>query len=689
MVSRRLRLGILLGLLLACPARAGEMFFLTPEGCLPGDGGPEVAVYALVPGDASGGTLRLRSDRGSFSAPEDLGGGLWRAFFRPPLVEHSAEALFEGEWTGPDRTAAIRGSHRAQLCRHPCGSLEISARPTELVAEEDREAEISIVVLDSRGAPLSGVSPIVTASVGRLSPVEDLGQGRYRLRFEAPKQPFPQVAIITAANPAHARLDRVAAARLAIPIAGRLNLPGRTTPGVRMEMRVGEKTFGPVTADAKGNFTIPILVPPGYGRGKATSIDRVGNRKVAEVNLFLPPTNQLGIWAFPRVLPANGRARSRLLVTTIDPVGRAADLGEVRIRARRGVIGDLRPEGRGLWEAYYTAPSEVGEGVDSIEVTFPKGGSESRATVEIALLPGTAARAVIQAPESIPADGRSKTPIAVAVTDARGNPVPNLQVRLSVRPGNVIGQREETLGRYLSEVVVPQNPERWWLEAKAQIQDRTGSEPAAISITPASLQAGPGGYTIEAAVVDGSGLSAPGQTVSLSGCGEAVSTSDRFGRIRFRLSGIERNGLFPCRLEAQTPNIAQRFFVLSSGGHARLLPIDLDDELPLAGPLEVEARIGLVPEHPLDIQIEKIAPASRGGAWTVRARLIGDAGEPVAGRRLVFATSSGRVGPVEENPPGVFQAAVHPENAATVVVSVTEPDSGVSAVVRLQAGGSP
>lgn len=32
-----------------------------------------------------------------------------------------------------------------------------------------------------------------------------------------------------------------------------------------------------------------------------------------------------------------------------------------------------------------------------------------------------------------------------AVTDARGNPVPNLQVRLSVRPGNVIAQREETL----------------------------------------------------------------------------------------------------------------------------------------------------------------------------------------------------------------------------------------------------
>ncbi|NMB74779.1 MAG: hypothetical protein GYA21_06575 [Myxococcales bacterium] len=691
MASRRLLPGIVLSLLLACPARAGEIFFLPPEGCLPGDGGPEFAVHVLVVGAAPGGKLALRSSLGSFSAPQDLGRGLYQALYRPPTVEDRAEVLFEGEWTVPGAVGVIRGNLRPMFCRHPCGTLEISASPAELVAERDRTSEIVIQARDPAGAPLSGLPLVVTTNVGQLSPVEDLGGGKYRLRFDAPSQPFPQVAVITAADPSHARLERVAAARLTIPIAGRLELPGKTTPGVRMEMRVAEKTFGPVTADEKGRFSIPILVPPGYGRGRATSIDRVGNRKVAEVNLFLPPTNQLGIWAFPRALPANGRSRARLLVTTVDPFGHTADLGEVRLRARFGVIGDLRPAGRGLWEAYYTAPAEVAEGLDRIEATFPKGGSESRSTVEIRLSPGIAARAVLEAAEALPADGKTSSPLRVTVTDRRGNRVPNLDVRLRVRPGSVSPPREESPGKYLAEVVVPARPERWSLDVEAEILDRTGSEPAAILASPESLTQGASGVWLEAALVDAGGFPVPQQAVTLSGCGEdQTGTTDRFGRVRFRLQGLSRDGLLRCRLAAAAvPWIEQRLFLVRDQGGLWLLPVDLDEELPLGAPLSASSRVALVPERPCDITLSAAPPERAGGAFRVTAHLRGADGEPLAGRRVIFASSSGRVGNVVEGPPGTYQVEVYPAGLSDMVVSATEAQSQVGALIRIGGGKTP
>ncbi len=691
MASRRLLPGIVLLLLLACPARAGEMFFLPPEGCLPGDGGPEFAVHVLVVGATPGGKLALRSNLGSFSAPDDLGQGLFRALFRPPTVEDRAEVLFEGEWAGRDAAGVIRGSHRSSLCRHPCGTLEISASPAELVAERDRNSEIVIVARDPAGAPLAGLPIVASTNVGNLSPVEELGGGRYRLRFDAPDQPFPQVAVITVANPAHARLDRVAAARLTIPIAGRLDLPGKTTPGVRMEMRVGEKTFGPVIADDKGRFSIPILVPPGYGRGRATSIDRVGNRKVSEVNLFLPPTNQLGIWAFPRALPANGRSRARLLVTTVDPYGRTADLGEVRLRARSGVIGDLRPAGRGLWEAYYTAPAEVGEGLDRIEATFPKGGPESRSTVEIRLSPGIAARAVMEAAEALPADGRTRSPLRVTVTDRRGNPVPNLEVRLKVRPGSVSPPREESAGRYLAEVVVPAGPERWVLDAEAEIFDRSGTEPAALLASPESLAQDATGARLEAALVDAGGFPVLQQTVTLSGCGADQSgTTDRFGRVRFRLDGLSRDGLHRCRLSSAMPWIGQRLFLVRAPeGQLRLLPVDLDEELPLGAPLSASLRVALVPERSCDIALSVAPPERAGGAFRITAYLRGVSGEPLSGRRVIFAASSGKLGSVVEGPPGTYQVELETPASSGTVVSATETQSQVGALIRIGGGKAP
>lgn len=691
MASRRLLPGILLPLLLACPALAGEMFFLPPEGCLPGDGGPEFAVHVFVALESPGGRLTLRSSRGSFSAPQEVGPGLFRAYFRPPLLsEEWAEAEFQGEWRGSQPGSETKAVQRVKLCRSPAGSLDISATPAELVAERDRTSEILIQARDPAGAPLAGLPIVASTNVGNLSPVEDLGGGRYRLRFEAPDQPFPQVAIITAANPAHARLERVAAARLTIPIAGRLDLPGKTTPGVRMEMRVGDRTFGPVTADPQGRFTIPILVPPGYGRGRATSIDRVGNRKVAEVNLFLPPTNQLGIWAFPRALPANGRSRARLLVTTVDPYGRTADLGEVRLRARYGIIGDLRPAGRGLWEAYYTAPAEVGEGLDRIEATFPSGGSESRSTVEIRLSPGIAARAVLEAAEAFPADGKTRSPLRVTVTDRRGNPVPNLDVRLRVRPDSAGAVRETAPGCYQSEVVVPAAPDRWWLDAEAEILDRTGSEPAAILASLESLKRDAKGWILETALVDANGFPVPGQPVTLSGCaGPHSGATDRFGRVRFSLDGPRADGLHRCLVSADRPWIWQRLFLVREGGSLRLLPIDLDEELPLGKPLSASVRVALVPERQLDVALSAAPPDRAGGAWRVTAYLRGANGEPLPGRRVIFAASAGKLGGVVEGPPGTYRVEVVPPDSTGIVVSATEADSQVGALIRIGGGNTP
>ncbi len=687
--GHRARLGLLALLLGAGVTEAvAEVVLLPPVGCLPADGGPPVWIHLFIPptaGDPAAGPPSIAASRGRLGPPEPLGRGTYRLRFHPPR-DPGAEQL--------RLTAAGEAGVELPLCARPSGRIAIAAEPASLLAGQGQRAVLRIRALDAAGRPVTAAPIQVTANVGRVEPAQELGGGRYRAVFIPPDDPFPQVAIVMAVNPRSARLDRVAVGRAVVPITARVKLPGETAPGTRMQMRVAGRVFGPVRADARGRFELPILVPPGIDRGRATSIDRAGNRKSRTIELFLPETNRLGLWAYPLQLPADGRARSRLLVTTIDRFGRPQDLQQrsrgLRIEAERGRVGALRHLDRGLYEAYYTAPTSTGDGRATIRVGFPQAGSKSRAQVQLRLLPGPAQQVNLEAPALLAADGASRGGIALRVADGRGNPVPGRLVALEAEPGRVVDQEEVEPGLHRAALVVGRQPRRWTSTVSARVRDRAGGRPERLLLGREALTVDRRGrLTLTAVLVDGLGLPVPDFEVRLR-VGDTASRarSGAFGRARLEVPGGGGPGIHSGWLTVAGVDLVKPCHWFAGGGRVQLLPIGLAEALPPATVLETRAAVRLHPPAGARIAVRALAPAEPGRSWTLEIEAVAAGGRALDRERLQPSASVGSIGPLRTTAPGRHRASWTPPDGdwSRALISVADGDSGAGAVIRIERG---
>ncbi len=687
--GHRARLGLLALLLGAgVTEAAAEVDFLPPLGCLPADGGPPVWIHLFVPpidGQPAAGPPPIAASCGRLDPPEPLGRGTYRLRFHPPR-DTEAEQL--------RLTAAGQAAIELPLCARPAGRIAIAAEPASLLAGQDQRAVLRIRALDAAGRPVTAAPIQITANVGRVEPVQELGDGRYRAVFIPPDDPFPQVAILMAANPRSARLDRVAVGRAVVPITARVRLPGETAPGTRMQMRVAGRVFGPVRADARGRFELSILVPPGIDRGRATSVDRAGNRKTRTIELFLPETNRLGLWAYPLQLPADGRARSRLLVTTIDRFGRPQDLQQrgrgLRIEAEHGRVGALRHLDRGLYEAYYTAPAGTGDGRATIRVGFPQAGSKSQAHVHLRLLPGPAQQVRLEVPDLLAADDASRGGIALRVADGRDNPVPGRLVELEADPGRILDLEEVEPGLHRAALVVGEQPRRWTSTVSARVCDRAGGRPERLLLSREALAIdGTGRMTLTAVLVDGLGLPVPHIDVRLRvGDAESRAQTGAFGRARLEVPGGSGPGVHSGLLTVAGVDLVKPIHWFAGGGQARLLPIGLAEVLPPATALTARADVRLHPPAGARIALRALAPAEPGRPWTLKIEAVTADGRALDRERLQPSASTGSIGPLRTTAPGRHRASWTPPAAdwSRALISVADGDSGAGAVIRIERG---
>jgi hypothetical protein len=619
---------------------------------------------------------------------EAVGAGLFRFRYHPPRLDQPLPIQFVGP----------RGAGAVELpsCPHPAGRIEVQSEPDRLMAGQGQKAYLRIQVQDAQGQALVGRALELTANVGRIETLEDLGGGSYRAVYVPPDDPYPQVAILMVANPAGARLERVAVARVVIPITARVELPGKTAPGTSMQMVVAGRRFGPVRADRNGRFSLPILVPPGFGSAEATSIDRVGNRKTRRISLFLPETNQLGLWAYPRRLMADGRSRSRLLVTFMDPFGALrdqADLGPssgVRIQAQRGSLAELKHLQTGLYETYYTAPETIGDGRDRIEVSFPGGGSRSRAEVLLELLPGPATRVEFQVPDLLASDGQTPAALEVRVFDVRGNPVGREVVELTADEGTIRGLREVAPGVHRAELVAGPGPSKWSAKLLARVTDRKGTRSDRLMVTADGLRSTTGGgLELEAVLANDLGLPVSGGKVWLQTAGgQREADSDPFGRVRFALEPDGPAGPRACRLRAAGMALPRLVYWIRVGDSGRLLPIRLDEALPPASALIAQAQIRLHPPAPIQMSLFADLVGSDRQARRVRVLVVDANGTPMSGRKLSLSCSSGQLSTLQEVAAGEYQAQWRAETTGWVeaLLSAVDQATQVGVVAHLQEG---
>jgi hypothetical protein len=619
------------------------------------------------------------------------GGGLLVRYRAPRGAPQSGDLL----------EATIGGATlRAPIALEPASPprLELRAAPDPIVVGRDARggeaaAEVTIRVRDAHGRPRAATLRL-GASVGALSPVEEMGPGEYRARYTPPVERYPQVAILVAVA-----LDEggaAAVAATAVRLAARIAVSGVGEPGASMSVTVDGRTFGPTPVGADGRFQLPIVVPPG-GRAVGVSTDRMGNVARREIDLALPPFPRLLLATTPAELPADGVGRAEIVVVAVDARGALERRRAPELAADRGTLGPLELRPDGTWRASWVAPRGRGPGAATITARAPDG---SRGTARIALRPAPPFHLALDgAVEPLPSGADDPVEIRVRVTDGDGAPVEGARLEATLAGGRVVGQSEGPPGVVRLRVVPPRDPGRGRAALHVELGGLRAGPPRRVG-----LQRAPGAPRfVEAWVDDDVGTPVPDLPVALSvGADRRLAPTDRFGVARFALPSAAPEARH-LRLVADVPHTALRpatldLLLLDDGPRAvaatlgrGAAPTDssaapgatLDVELPLRPLAPLDVRISVEPGH---------VPRGRAARVTVR---LTDAGGARRAGPVVVAVSSGRLDTGAT--PAARRHTIPVDGAATLIltpdgdarpgdrilVTATEPTSGLTAFTEV------
>ncbi len=220
----------------------------------------------------------------------------------------------------------------------PCG-LVLTAEPRRLEASTPRAVRIRI----SPAGPGSSGSPPprLSASVGRIEAPQAEGDG-WVAGWRAPEAGIPRIAILGALAS-----DGGACGFLAVPLEGIGDALVRTRPGATVEVRIGERTFGPVQADATGQALVAVEVAPG--------VDAVfhGSRRIP---LPMPPVPHAALLVGEPPGSADQEIEVPLLLLAVTDQGLPRGGPAPALSAATGDFGPARPAGPGAWRVRWRLP---------------------------------------------------------------------------------------------------------------------------------------------------------------------------------------------------------------------------------------------------------------------------------------------------------------------------------------------
>jgi hypothetical protein len=379
-------------LLVPIEAHAADIFpaagviELMPVGEVLGDGQTPVTLHfvALEPNGAAmtGIKGKVTAQVGSGSEIVEVGGGIYRFTYTPSEVAASRQV---------ELTLKAKNAAKATLARvfnvvvnpPPSHRLALSANPPSIVLGQDPTATLAIQLTPAAGVNPADLNLYVAASAGEVANLTYLGDGRFTALYTPPKVNFPQVVILTAVD----RRDPTRSyGSMSIALLGRTNFPVDAVPSARVVMRVGDRDFGPVPADASGKANIPITVPPGVEKALAIIATNDQTRQES-VDLKVPETRRVAFVPTFTGIPLDGSVKIPIRVTVVTPTGAPASEQAVNLTASVGTLSPAVSEGQGVWRADYTPP--IG-GADT-RVTFVASLASSSAiqtdTLEVPLSP--------------------------------------------------------------------------------------------------------------------------------------------------------------------------------------------------------------------------------------------------------------------------------------------------------------
>lgn len=430
---------ILSTLLIATPAMADDIYDapglieLLPSPDIVGDGVMPVTMYVVAlnsDGTPYDGLTLKSSAKGAET-------GEWRAVspaiysftFTPDRVE--APAIVRLKLKGRD-TENNSIKIRKDLTIHPpfATQLTASVNPTSLHIGRDASATVTFSLVSSEEQRFAPEDLDIRVSSGELSPLTDMGDGRFTAKYTPPETESADIAVFTATN-RHSP-ERVYAS-FSLPLSVTKDITIKTTPHATVLLDIGGSKYGPVTTDKRGKAKVSATLRPQDKEGVLTTlIDGVASESTLSVADSTPTTVQIVPMAAS--IPANHTITVPIRVAAYTTDGTPDTENPPTLNPTKGSITPLQHEGRGIYMATYT-PTDLSE---STPFTFEATHGESPTSSHPSELVGVRAAKVLVAPPENPLkQGDTLTNLTYRLEGPTQMPLTNRDLTLYPTGGNV------------------------------------------------------------------------------------------------------------------------------------------------------------------------------------------------------------------------------------------------------------
>lgn len=362
---------------------------LVPPGEITADGTPQSLMFIVT--DESGGLARDVSFRGTTTSVGSLGswvqlgpGVFTASFSAPPGTPRQEAQLTIKAKVGAASTGKLYG---VTVVPQENVRFGLQATPERIILGQDASSVLTFTATGPSGQPLDGLYLAVGASVGTVGEVKPMGGGIYRAEYTPPESKRPGLTILSVVDMAH---PETAVGFFPLQLWGAVDWKLNTgVPGANVGMEVAGLQYGPVAADAAGEATIPILVPPGVATATAMSILEDGSAANPVVlDLKPPPFRRLKLAPVASVLPGDGVAAYPIYIFALGPDANPLANAPIQIHANLGGIVAVNTMGAGMYQAIYLPPAATSPVREKVSISLAGSEKIDLEAVEFDVVPG-------------------------------------------------------------------------------------------------------------------------------------------------------------------------------------------------------------------------------------------------------------------------------------------------------------
>ena len=275
--------------------------------------------------------------------------------------------------------------------------LHIEADPAHLeLGDESVRAVLHVT---------SATEPRLSASAGSIVNLRREGPEAWTADYVPPPEMFPQLAFLAA----------VVSGELAwtvLPLWGRGVALVHTRPRASISVEIGERSFGPAQADARGEAQVSVVVPPG--------VHEVRHR-TQRIPLPVPEIPRLHLVLLQERVRADRVEKVGVRILATDDAGKPLPQARLVLRPGRGRVTPPEQRASGeSWATWILPPGAAGSArLSAALAEAPKLAAEAALAIET----GPVAAVELSADrESVVAGAATEVVLRARARDAAGNP---------------------------------------------------------------------------------------------------------------------------------------------------------------------------------------------------------------------------------------------------------------------------